>query len=67
MSSYTQADLAAIKSAKARGVRKATLNGESVEFASLQEMNAIIADIEAELGLRAGNARSLYPKFVERP
>lgn len=65
--SYTQADLAAIKAAKARGVRKASIGGESVEFATLAEMNAIIADIEAELGLRRAGANSVYPRFVERP
>lgn len=58
--------LAALKSAKARGVRKLTMGGESVEYATQKEMNAAIADMEAELGIRRA-PRQVYPGFMERP
>lgn len=57
--------LAALKEAKARGVRKVQMNGESVEYASLKEMNSIIADLEAQLG--TAPSRQTYPRFIERP
>lgn len=57
--------LAALKAAKARGVRRVQMNGESVEYASLKEMNSIIADLEAQLG--AAPSRQVYPRFTERP
>lgn len=58
--------LAALKSAKARGVRKVTMGSESVEYASQKEMNAAIADIEAELGVKRRTTQ-VYPAFMERP
>ena len=57
--------LVALKAAKARGVRKLTMGGESVEYASQKEMNAAIADLEAELGVPRPS-RQVYPRFVER-
>lgn len=58
--------LAAIKSAKARGLRKVTMGSETVEYNSLKEMNAVIADLEAELGIKR-TAQQVYPRFMERP
>lgn len=58
--------LAALKAAKARGVRKVTMGSESVEYASQKEMNAAIADLEAELGV-SRPSRQVYPRFMERP
>lgn len=58
--------LAALKAAKARGVRKVTMGGESVEYATQKEMNAAIADLEAELGIQRA-PRQVYPRFMERP
>jgi hypothetical protein len=46
---YTQADIDALKGALAKGIRKATLNGESVEFNSPSEMRRQLRDMEAEL------------------
>lgn len=63
--SVTAEQLATLKAAKARGVRKLQMNGEMVEFSSLKEMNSIIADLEAELG--KAPSRQFYPRFVERP
>lgn len=57
--------LAALKAAKARGVRKLTMGGESVEYSSQKEMNAAIADLEAELGVVRPSSQ-VYPRFVER-
>lgn len=58
--------LAALKAAKARGVRKLTMGSESVEYATQKEMNAAIADLEAELGIRRA-PQQVYPRFSERP
>lgn len=61
-----QQQLDALKAAKARGVRKLTMGSESVEYATQKEMNAAIADLEAELGVRRAS-KQVYPRFSERP
>lgn len=50
---YTQADVDALKSALAKGVRKTKFGNEEVEFASARDMRKQLAIMEAEL---AGNS-----------
>ena len=46
---YTQADLDALKKAKASGALTVEYAGRRTTFRSLAELNSIIADIEREL------------------
>lgn len=60
---YTQADADRLRSAIAKGVASAELNGEKLTFRSLGDMRATLAIIEAELaGLSGGAARVSYPR-----
>lgn len=56
---YTQADLDALKAAIASGARRVKFgsgpDSREVEYRSLAEMRAIVADIEAELAPRRIN------------
>ena len=59
---YTQAQIDALKSAAARGATSLSLNGESVQFASLSEMRRQIREMEAELAGAGGDSMSVsYP------
>lgn len=51
---YSQADLDALQAAIAKGARRLKLDGEEVEFRTLDEMERIEARIKAEL---AGTSR----------
>lgn len=46
---YTQTDIDALRSALAKGIRRARLNGEEVEFNSPNEMRRQLREMEAEL------------------
>jgi hypothetical protein len=46
---YTQSDIDALRSALAKGIRRARLNGEEVEFNSPSEMRRQLREMEAEL------------------
>lgn len=60
---YTQADADRLRSAIAKGVASAELNGEKLTFRSLADMRATLAMIEAELaGAVGGAARVSYPR-----
>lgn len=58
--SYTAADLASLKKALAKGVRTATVDGQSVTYASTAEMLRVIAVMERELAAAAGTSRPAY-------
>lgn len=59
----TEADRDRLKAAIAKGVRRAQIDGESVEYASLSEMLDALRWIEGELGGGAGSGpRVSYPK-----
>lgn len=58
---WTQADLDALKAARARGVRKVKQGQEEVEFRDDSEMAALQREMEASLGLTSGS-RVSYPK-----
>ena len=51
---FTQAQLDALKDAKAKGVLKVQYHDKIVTYRSIQEIDRIIADIEAELQAAAG-------------
>jgi hypothetical protein len=59
---WTQADIDALKSAMGRGLKRARINGEEVEYASTAEMKSVLSMMEAEV---AGSSRStvsvVYP------
>lgn len=58
---YTQSDLDALQSAIAKGVRKARIDGEEVEFRDLKEMERIEARIRNELATTKAK-RITYPQ-----
>ena len=47
----TNAELAAIKAARNSGALRVTLDGQSVNYRSLDDMDRIISDIERELSV----------------
>lgn len=55
--SYTQAELDALRRAYARGVRRVTYEGKTVEFDSAAELKSRIDDIERQLSKAGGKAR----------
>lgn len=60
---FTTADLDSLKSALARSARKVRINGEEVEYQSVDEMLRVKAMIEAELqGVSSSAVRIVYPK-----
>ena len=62
--SYTQAQLNTIKEAYAEGVTKVTYNGRTIEYRSLSEMKAIIADIEGDLGgTKTDSDKAHFPTY----
>lgn len=62
---WTLADLAKLKAAKASGASSVrTAEGKSVAFRSLAELDAIIADLEAEIaGSAAPRVRATRTSF----
>jgi hypothetical protein len=59
---FTTADLTALKSALAKGVRKVRINGEEVEYHSVADMLRVKALMEAELqGASSSAVRIVYP------
>jgi hypothetical protein len=59
---WTQADIDALKSALGRGLKRARINGEEVEYASIAEMKSVLSMMESEV---AGTSRAtvsvVYP------
>lgn len=60
MAGYTQADVDSLRKALARGVLKASINGESVEYASLDHMRKQLSIMMADV---AGVSRGLVPYY----
>lgn len=60
-----EAEIDALKAAKARGVRKLRMNGEEVEFGTMKELRAALSDLEGELaGISGGTSRAaLVPVY----
>ena len=60
---FTEADRDALKAAIAKGVTKAKINGEEVEFDTFAALRARLRMIEAELaGTVEGTPSIAYPK-----
>jgi hypothetical protein len=60
---YTQSDIDALRSALAKGIRRARLNGEEVEFNSPSEMRRQLREMEAELsGVSIGQPTVSYAR-----
>ena len=60
--SWTQTDIDALKSAIARGLRRARIGGEEVEYQSLGEMRSVLREMEAEVnGSTANQINVSYP------
>lgn len=53
----TQADLNAIRAARKSGALRITLDGQSVTYRSLDDVDRIIADLEQELSTDAARKR----------
>ncbi|WP_243612937.1 phage head-tail joining protein [Shimia aestuarii] len=58
---YTQSDLDALQSAMARGARRLKMDGEEVEFRSLDEMMRLESRIKQDLG-QANASRVIRPQ-----
>ncbi|MDP1620403.1 MAG: hypothetical protein Q8K33_24165 [Cypionkella sp.] len=60
---FTQTDADNLRAAIARGAKRVRINGEEVEYASMAELRAALAMVDAEL---AGASRSgfavIYPR-----
>ena len=63
--SYTQEQLTALKAAAAKGIKSVTTDGNTVIYASLDEMRRMIGIMESELAASSGSSRSriVYPSF----
>ncbi|WP_323764587.1 phage head-tail joining protein [Marinovum sp.] len=60
---YTEADVTALKSALAKGVRKTKFGNEEVEFNSAAEMRKQLAIMQAEIaGAAVQGVTVSYPK-----
>ncbi|WP_353472333.1 hypothetical protein PVT71_13650 [Salipiger sp. H15] len=60
---WTQADVDTIKAAIARGVTRVRLNGEEVQYRTLEEMKSTLRMMEDEVSGRATGAfRVSYPR-----
>lgn len=57
MSAYTQAQLDAARRARASGVTRVTVDGRTTEYRSLDELDRIIASMEADLGVSTAATR----------
>lgn len=60
--SYTPEQAAALRAAIARGVTRVRMNGEEVQYGSLTEMRALLADMERSL-LPSPASRANYPTY----
>ena len=59
---FTQADVDALKTAIAKGVRRLRMNGEEVEYQSAKDMRAALSMMEAEVaGQTRGTITVSYP------
>lgn len=62
MSGYTPEQAAALRDAIARGVNRARMGNEEVQYASLTEMRALLADMERSLASSPAS-RAHYPSY----
>ncbi|WP_127476570.1 phage head-tail joining protein [Sulfurivermis fontis] len=58
---YTEAQLQALRDALARGERRVTFGDKTVEYRSVEELKAAIAEVEAAM-LKDTVATGLYPR-----
>lgn len=65
--SYTQDDIARLRSAISKGASQVKMGEEQVTFRSLAEMRSLLAEMEASVAGSAGTGLQHYPQFVERP
>ena len=65
MAAYTTAQRDALKNAIARGVLSVTYNGTRTDYRSLNEMNQLLAQMEAELAETAGT--NVTRQILARP
>lgn len=65
--SWTQADIDALKAAMAKGASKVRIGDEEVQFRSLSEMRAQLADMERAVAGVAAPSMQHYPRFTVRP
>ena len=65
MAAYTTAQRDALKNAIARGVLSTVYNGTRVEYRSLDEMNGLLAQMEAEIAKAAST--NVTRQILARP
>ena len=59
---WTQSDITRMEQAIATGARVVQINGERVEYRSLDEMRAILVMMKEQSGAGSGAFRITYPK-----
>ncbi|GGE26657.1 hypothetical protein SAMN05421774_11246 [Gemmobacter megaterium] len=65
--SYTQTDVARLRSAIAKGASQVKVGEEQITFRSLAEMRSLLAEMEASVAGESAPSRQHYPQFMERP
>ncbi len=58
MTSYTEQHLQALREALASGEHRVTYDGKSVEYRSVVDLKAAIAEVEAQIARAAGKRKS---------
>ena len=65
--SWTQADITALKTAMGKGASMVRIGDEQVQFRSVTEMRALLAQMEREVAGATAPSMQHYPGFVVRP
>ena len=60
MSTYTPEHLQALREALASGEHRVTYEGKSIEYRSVADLKAAIAEVEAKLAREAGTRQSRH-------
>lgn len=63
--SYTEQDIARLRSAISKGASQVKVGEEQITFRSLSEMRSLLAEMEA--AVNGASVRQHYPQFMERP
>jgi roadblock/LC7 domain-containing protein len=58
MTSYTEQHLQALREALASGEHRVTYDGKSVEYRSVVDLKAAIAEVESQIARAAGKCKS---------
>ena len=63
---YTQEQLSALEAALAKGEKRVTFGDKTVEYRSVEELQAAIRTVESELARSAGESRKCQIRVTTR-